>query len=371
MFDAYPHVVAGAQRVGLLLARGAADRGWTVTIVTPNDGPFVERCRAEEIPSAVVQAPRSLLRYGRSTTPRQAAMACADLFRYWARLRRWITEQQIEVVHVHDHRGMLLAGAPARMASAKVVWHVHALDANPALNAGLQSLAHVVVVPAAAVIPKLRGIAWRRRPTVVTYPLLRPQIRRRDALPTHTTVTAIGRLHPDKGIDVLLHAISDRRDDLLHVRFKIVGGRQRGWEAWADELRALAIELDLDDEVDFLGEVEDIAGILAETSLLVQPSRERTEILPFTIIEAMAAGVAVLTSDVGGVADLVDGANGVVVPAGDVAALGDALVSLTRTPRRLASMGAVGRSRVESHCQPGEFVDTIVDLWSGLADRPR
>ena len=106
-------------------------------------------------------------------------------------------------------------------------------------------------------------------------------------------------------------------------------------------------ELGLSGQVDLLGQRRDVRELLAGSDVFVLASR--SEALPISILEAMAAGVPVVASAVGGVAELVvDGVTGFIVPPGDPDALSDALARLLADSRLRRQMGAAGRARAEA-----------------------
>ena len=115
LFDAYPHVYGGAQRTDHLLARELPRHGWTLLTITPGGGLFVDRLRAEDLPVEVVPVPAALAHYGHATRGLRALSAALLLPLYWLRLTRALRRHRPAVVHVVDHRGLLLAGVPARL----------------------------------------------------------------------------------------------------------------------------------------------------------------------------------------------------------------------------------------------------------------
>jgi glycosyltransferase involved in cell wall biosynthesis len=107
-------------------------------------------------------------------------------------------------------------------------------------------------------------------------------------------------------------------------------------------------ELGLGERVRFLGLRKDVARLLhgADAFLLTSVS----EGIPLTVIEAMAAGLPVVATDVGGLREVVaDGTTGLLAPAGDDAALAERLVCLADDPDLRHWMGAAGRARAKRH----------------------
>jgi sugar transferase (PEP-CTERM/EpsH1 system associated) len=111
------------------------------------------------------------------------------------------------------------------------------------------------------------------------------------------------------------------------------------------------------------GERSDVAEIMRGLHCFALPSL--AEGISNTILEAMATGLPVIATDVGGNADLVaHGKTGVLVPAADVAALAGALASLALAPERATSMGAVGRATVEARFSLSAMVAGYLNLYN-------
>ena len=120
------------------------------------------------------------------------------------------------------------------------------------------------------------------------------------------------------------------------------------------------------------GERNDVAEIMRGLHCFVLPSL--AEGISNTILEAMASGLPVVATDVGGNADLVaNDKTGVIVPAADVQALTDALTGLALAPERAAAMGAAGRAAVEANFSLSAMIAAYRNLYDGhLAHlRPR
>ena len=171
----------------------------------------------------------------------------------------------------------------------------------------------------------------------------------------------VGRLDPQKGLAILLDAaeiVSRMRPD-WHLA--LVGS---GPEGGALRARTNAHPA-LSDRVHWLGRRDDVPGLLKTADLLVLPSL--WEGMPNVVLEAMAAGRAVVGTEVEGTEDLViPGRNGWLVPTGDAKALAVALLDAASDPGRLARFGASGRARVEAEFTPGRVVEAYDRLWSRI-----
>lgn len=140
---------------------------------------------------------------------------------------------------------------------------------------------------------------------------------------TDRMVLWVGRLDPVKGLDVLIRAFEPvARETNAHLL--LVGGG-----ALRDELERLARERRLEPRVHFLGPRTDVPSLLKAADLFVFPSR--TEGLPNALLEAMAAGCPIVTTDVPGCRDLITHEeSGIFVPYGDTSALAGAMRRLLR-----------------------------------------
>jgi len=169
-----------------------------------------------------------------------------------------------------------------------------------------------------------------------------------------------GRHVDYKGVDVLLRALKDSA-----ARAVIAGdGPRRG--AWEQ----LAGELGLNGRVTFTGEIPDreLRTLMHTCTALVLPSITRAEAFGYVQLEAMAAGKPVISTDVPSGVSWVnqDGRTGLVVRAGDAAALRDAVDRLTTDPALAARLGAAGRARVEEEFTLDRLRDRLRHLYEAL-----
>ena len=157
-------------------------------------------------------------------------------------------------------------------------------------------------------------------------------------------VAHVGRFHPWKGQQVLLRALA------LEPRAQawIVGAPLFGEEAFAEELQALARELNLGDRVRFLGMRDDVPLLLGAADIVVHSSIYPE---PFgrVVVEGMLAGKPVIAANAGGVCEIArDGETALLVPPGDAAALARAIGSVIDDPARARAMALRGRDHARS-----------------------
>ena len=170
-------------------------------------------------------------------------------------------------------------------------------------------------------------------------------------------VAAIGYLLPIKRWDRLIDAAAALRAQGLDFEVAIVGdGPLRA------ELEAQAFRLGLGDCVTFRGHVDDVAAVLNGSSFAVLTSD--SEGCPNVIMEAMASGRAVVATDVGDIACLVQhGTTGFVVPLNDQEALVRSLGALVRDPALARRMGVAGRVWAEGHFGLERFARQTLEAY--------
>lgn len=181
------------------------------------------------------------------------------------------------------------------------------------------------------------------------------------------TLVSVGRLVEKKGYADLLHALARLTAAGAVFRCDIYGdGPQR------DDLAALLRRLGLQESVRLRGarSNERIRAALDHADLFVLTPRVAADGdrdgIPNVLVEAMASGLPVLTTDAGGTAELVrDGANGLVRPAGDVAAIAAGLERLLRDPALRTRLSAAARATVEADYDVDAAARELEELFRG------
>lgn len=170
-------------------------------------------------------------------------------------------------------------------------------------------------------------------------------LRRELGVPADATmITTVCRLFKPRDFDTLLRAMRQVVDGDASAHLVIVGdGPLR------DEIMAQIADFGLTQQVTLAGWRRDMAAIYAASDLFVLTTWG-WEGLPLTVLEAMAAGKAVVASRAGGIPEeVMEGETGLLVEQRNVAALADALAQLVADPEARQHWGEAGQSRVESH----------------------
>jgi glycosyltransferase involved in cell wall biosynthesis len=176
-----------------------------------------------------------------------------------------------------------------------------------------------------------------------------------DVTDLDTVIIQVGRMEWLKGHEVLLRALGNMRDHPGWTAW-IVGGAQRDSERrYLGRLAVLAAQLGIAPRVRFLGERADVGALLAAADIACQPN-VAPEAFGITQVEAMYAGLPVVSSDAGGAPEVIDHTCGMLVPPGDVEALGAALLPLVEERSLRTRLGAAGPARARMLSEPGQQI---------------
>jgi glycosyltransferase involved in cell wall biosynthesis len=303
---------------------------------------------------------------------------------------RMVRKYGVQIVHTHGKGPGLYGRLAARWLDVPAVHTFHGIHYSSysrigqrlylALERRLSRLSHAIINVSAS--QEAEGLAFRlfepgQSVVVVNGIDLDEMDRaiassrvRRETLgltPNHFVIGCVSRWDPVKRFEILLQAVRRLASRLPRLALLLVGGG--GEEA---RIRRLVSETGLQDRViftGFLGNPTQVYGIL---DLYVATSLK--EGLPLAPLEAMAASLAIVATDVPGHRDVViRGETGLLVPPEDSAALAEAIASLVADPARRRKMGEAGRQRVLDHFAIEGMVGKTAEVYRravGATARP-
>ena len=177
-------------------------------------------------------------------------------------------------------------------------------------------------------------------------------------------VVVVGRLSPEKGVDVFLNAFRYVARDVADAHAIIVGdGQERR------RLEAQAVSQGLGGRVHFVGYTDTPGDYLAAATVVVLPSR--SEGIPNVALEAMALERPVVATAVGGTPEVIEhGKSGLLVPPEQAAALASAVIEVLGDAALSAKLAQAGLARVRAHFSPRRRADLVFDLYDQVSPRP-
>ncbi|HEX6105538.1 MAG TPA: glycosyltransferase [Gemmatimonadales bacterium] len=316
----------GGQRQVWLLARELARLGLSQRVLTGAGSELARRLEASGVPVRAV-------RWRAGLDPRVLPALRAE------------ARSGPSLIHAHDAHALALAALASWGRSIPLV--VTRRVDFPLRRPGLWRRAERVIAISAAVARVLRtdGIDPGRIVIVRSGVDLEAAeaaapigLRARLGIPADAILAAhLGALVPHKDQATLLRAAALLRERCPTLYWVVAGeGELR------PELRSLLEELGLGDRVHLVGQVSEPLGLLAEADLFVMSSRQ--EGLGTAVLDAMARGIPVASTDAGGLPEMLAGGAGVLVPAGNPSALADAVERLAGSPALRQEIGARARA---------------------------
>jgi glycosyltransferase involved in cell wall biosynthesis len=182
-------------------------------------------------------------------------------------------------------------------------------------------------------------------------------------------VLFVGNLEPRKQVDVLLRAVAAIRERVSELQLLIVGsGESAGVQDQTARLARLTMELRLGDVVRFLGRLDDQALLDAYAAADVFALPSSSEAQGIVGLEAMACGLPVVASGVGGLLGTIEvGATGYLVPPGDVDALANRLAEVLSDAEMRATIGAAARKVVEEKFTWAKTAEATLEVYREVA----
>jgi len=343
----------GAEGQLVYLADALHRRGWPQCVISFNPGGVWEdRLRQAEIP--VLGIPRSSVKPWRL-----------------GRLRTLVRQQEPRILlawstHVAVYgRWLRGVGNPARIFNLRQDLTTNSHTGKPVWRRcrcrGTLERADFVVSNSRRNLQVLRQRGVKLPPAQVIYNMVTIRGRAKPAQPAAVgRIVAAGSLRPLKAHDVLLQAAARLAAEGAEFELLLVGdGPRRG------ALQDLARRLHLADRVKFLGEVGDVPGLLADAHILAHPSK--SEGLSNTVLEAMAEGLPVVASRVGGIPEMIrHGRTGLLVPPGRTEPLAAALRRLLAEPALRGQLGNAALQHLRQHCDARVIVDRYEEVFRRL-----
>jgi glycosyltransferase involved in cell wall biosynthesis len=364
--------VGGPARHAISLTAGLDLARFVTTLITgtvgPHEGDLTAEARALGVEPVVVPELGPRIQLGRDL------LALGKLVRLLRRLRP-------DLVHTHTAKAGALGRVAARLAGVPIIvhtFHGHVLEGyfSPTrtrlflqIERALARITHRIITVSPRVQHDLlaRGIGRPDQMEVVPVgldlarfldrPASPASLRETLAIPSNAPLLGIvGRLVLIKDHPTLFQALALLQTHGPAPHLIVAGDGER-----REALRRLAQDLGLASRIHFLGWRDDLEAILGELDMVICCSKN--EGTPVALIEAMAAGVPVLSTDVGGVGDLiVHGETGWLVPSGNPSVLARGIRELLADPRPRAQLvPAARRLALERHHVNGliQRMDTL------------
>lgn len=353
--------LSGGERDLVDLVRGFPKGAVEPHAALPVDGPLAEALRQLGVTVHLVPMADSLRRVSRwdlARRPITAVATVASVARASVALIRLARRLRPDVVHTNSMKAHLLAVPAAAAVRRPLVWHVRDILEEGWLRSFLAVVGRLaadrIVCISRAVGASFEGTPASRGVQVVhngvrPVPPAAPEVEAFRASvgagPDDVLVGIVGQLAWWKGHDVFLRAAATVAASVPTARFVVVGSClfPENEAAYERELHSRATVLGLDDRLVWTGHVEPIEPVMAGLDVLVHASR-LPEPFGRVMVEAMALGTPVVTTDIGAGPELVTPGAGAIVPPDDADALAAAIIRLAPTRAAAGRLASAARS---------------------------
>jgi glycosyltransferase involved in cell wall biosynthesis len=346
------------------VATGLSSRGFQVTLCGP--------ALPEPVPSASANVSHITVPMSRAVSPRTDAIAVRDLVEA-------VRKVKPDLVHAHSSK----AGAISRLQRLRnrrtpVLYTPHGYSFASHFAVGAQRLAyremeHVLAPLTSRIVcvceseaRLARTVAAAKRVCVVYNGIAAAEAgpvdpRISELAGRGPVICAIALLRSGKGLETLIDATPSVLACHPHAQVAILGDGP-GLEA----LRSRAIARKAAHAIHFLGFHPEPLRALRGAEVFVHPSL--AEAFPYAILEAMAAGIPIVASNVGGIGEaVIDGQSATLVPPGQSGALGQALVAALDDPARQAEIAQAARTRFERYFTFETMLDRLISVYAQLS----
>jgi glycosyltransferase involved in cell wall biosynthesis len=326
-------------------------------LISVPDGPLRSRFAAH---GELVDDAATLPLWGAS--PRRWARAVAGTLRDAVALRRLIRSRRIELV-LTNSSVCLAPVLAARLARVPVV--VHARDVPKsrlaptvmALHGKLASTVIVIADGLAGYFRAGRHTRLARIPDGIGMSEIASP-KESNGFGSPLRLCLVGGLDPRKGQDVAVSALAQLRAQGVGVTLDLIGRDLD--EGFSALVRERARTLGVTDDLNFVGEVDDIGAHMDRADIVIAPSRG--EWTPLVLMEALAREKPVVATRVGGVTEVVvDRKSGLLIDPEDPKALADAIAQLTANPTLAHAMARQGRAHVAENFDVNQTVERLRD----------
>jgi glycosyltransferase involved in cell wall biosynthesis len=359
VLDQFPKTLGGGERIVLRLAALLPKYGYRASILTFSLHP--ESVVLQSSPCPIYLLPL------RRTYDLSALRAAFEL-------RQFLKQQRIQIVQTFFESSDLWAGFVTKtMSGAKLIWSRRDMGI-------LRGSKHHVAYRLMSRVPdRVFAVSEGVRQHCVAVDRIKPSLVETiyngidvadwdtastpAKLPGASVVATVGNIRRVKGHDIFIKAAASIVAQFPRVSFNIAGDVLE--PDYFEELQTLIRSLNLSDHFHFVGGVANLREYLSTADIFVLPSR--SEGFSNAIVEAMAASLPVVATNVGGNAEAVtDGVNGFIVQSEDPAALAAAIARLLSAPSRAQEMGAAGKKLASEKFTTDAMMQQITLAYASL-----
>ncbi len=354
---------SGAERVQDLLALNLPACGYDVGFVTLKSGRFESNRKSTSSPIYPVPMKSRL------------DLSCAS------KVARIVRQENYELIHAHTPRSLLVAARAARIARKPLVYHVHSPVGRDCGNwlrnrfntwiesRMLRQCAQIICV-SSSLCEYMRGMGHPPERLAVVHNGVPVDRGPMPEWPDNGvwTIGSVALFRPRKGLETLIRALSVLREKSAESgrKFRLLAVGPFETPEYEQEIRALVAQLGVGSMIEWTGFETDVRGRLQQMQVLSLPSLYG-EGLPMVVLEAMAAGLPVVASDVEGVPEAIrDGVDGILAIPGDSQDLATKMAALAASRTDWANISRNSRERQRESLSEWSMTRRIGEIYDRI-----
>ncbi|MBN1900581.1 glycosyltransferase family 4 protein [Candidatus Sumerlaeota bacterium] len=366
--------VSGAPRALLYIASSLSRDAFDLFLCAPEAGGIAAEAEKNGIPVKIIPNPQ--IGFNEERNPLKKLKILYKRLCFIRNFRREVKKGRYDLIYMNSsasfYAGIALLGLKVR-----TIWHIHE-DLNPnflnRLKARLiaKSAVRIVFVSPSNIpcfAPYLSNKKYQITPNGVQIEKIErfsidEEYRRLfNYNPEDRIIGMISFISRRKGVDIFLKALSRILPEYPRIKGVIAGDKNNADSRYLDELDMLLQIPELKDHAFFPGHCANIPSFLNSVEIFVLPSRN--DPMPLVLLEAMAAGKAIVAADVGCVREMLDPPNaGVVVPPENPEMIAEEVLKLLNDPDKRTQMGQNARERARQRYSMETFrrkIDMLIE----------
>lgn len=357
----------GAQKCELDLLISLEDDSTQTYFLSSTDGPMIDRIKTKEKDYTIIPINESVNQIRKEQVKMGILFSLMQLFRMLPHLLAvslFIIRNKIDIVYTSQFRSQLMVGWLAKLLGRKVIWHIHGEEQLHQLLGKVNvATSDKIIVVSKALMNRYQEL-YPKKPgkfTTVHNGIELPMLKKKKDN-ERFTISMVGTIIVGKRQDLAITACAKLKQAGFNVQLNIIGEKPP-WHSdeYMDSLQGKIQEFNLSDTVSFLGWLENPFEKVSQSNVVILPSD--TEGLPLSIIEAMAMGIPSISTNVGGISELiVHEETGFIINPDDLDDLVSKLKILLTQPLLCKTMGHQARKRYEAYFTKESFIKGVAGV---------
>ncbi len=366
----FPHSsssLGGSKNSSFLLCEDLINLGYTPIQLFPYPGDAVEKSKSHNLKTILYRGKISKNKLENTQGIVRKVLGSFYALNEIIRARKVIQKLKPDLVHINDDVSMLTWGFAAKSLKVPVIWHIRQEIGNSFLDVIRDKISSHNLYVAKKIKSRTKNINSKTPKSIlyngVDVDLFYPT---RDTINIPLKICFIGNLVQRKRPEWVAQAVADLINQGLDVSVNFVGKDYSGGK-YLESLKKISQSCTNPEKFHFLGFRTDIPEILRNSDILVLPSVMYGEAFPRVILEAMASGACVISTNVAGVPEIItSGENGYLIDHDRYDELVSTLSDLIASPQKIEKIKINSRKTIMEKFQKNITYNQIKEIYEGI-----